>query len=213
MSLSKKNLDKLNKFKKNKNLNNESKNISNYTNLTGNDNLITNPLNSEDPNKIFYSLIDNSESLEETSNVNNSLRKSELNQININSSGHGLSAGLILSLNFTTGDGIDGVYTIQTAGTDTFTVKTTTVQFTSGNVSFNVNSTIANPTVYLFHSGNNMKDSLDIIWQANTYSRMPVKAEGFKYSGKGKLPRPTLTLSNLLGTITAILQLTNQITP
>lgn len=87
MSLSKKNLDKLNKFKKKKNLNNESKNISinNYTNITNNDNLITNPLNSEDPNKIFYSLIDNSESLEETSNVNNSLRKSEINQINMNS--------------------------------------------------------------------------------------------------------------------------------
>ena len=82
MSLSKKNLDKLNKFKKNKNLNNESKNINNYTN---NDNLITNPPNSEDPNKIFYSLIDNSESLEETSNVNNLLRKSEINQINMNS--------------------------------------------------------------------------------------------------------------------------------
>ena len=79
MSLSKKNLDKLNKFKKNKNLNNESNNINN------NDNLITNPLTSEDPNKIFYSLIDNSESLEETSNVNNSLRKSEINQINLNS--------------------------------------------------------------------------------------------------------------------------------
>jgi hypothetical protein len=83
MSLSKKNLDKLNKFKKKTNLNNESKNINNYTNLTNNDNLITSPLNSEDPNKIFYSLIDNSESLEETSNVNNSLRKSELNQINM----------------------------------------------------------------------------------------------------------------------------------
>ncbi len=82
MSLSKKNLDKLNKFKKNKNFNNESKNINNYTN---NDNLITYPLNSEDPNKIFYSLIDNSESLEETSNVNNSLRESEINQINMNS--------------------------------------------------------------------------------------------------------------------------------
>ena len=67
------------------NLNNESKNISNYTNKSDNDNLISNPLNSEDPNKIFYSLIDNSESLEETSNVNNSLRKSELNQINMNS--------------------------------------------------------------------------------------------------------------------------------
>ena len=85
MSLSKKNLDKLNKFKKHKNLNNESKSINNYTNLTHNDNLITNSLNSEDPNKIFYSLIDNSEFLDETSNVNNSLRKSELNQINMNS--------------------------------------------------------------------------------------------------------------------------------
>ncbi len=85
MSLSKKNLDKLNNFKKKKNLNNESKNINNYTNLTHNNNLITNPLNTEDPNKIFYSLIDNSESLEETSNVNNSLRKSEINQINMNS--------------------------------------------------------------------------------------------------------------------------------
>ncbi len=85
MSLSKKNLDKLNKLKKQKNLNSESKNINNYTNITNNDYLITNPLNSEDPNKIFYSLIDNSESLEETSNINNSLRKSEINQINMNS--------------------------------------------------------------------------------------------------------------------------------
>ena len=85
MSLSKKNLDKLNKLKKNKNLNNESKNINNYTNVPNNGNLINNPLNSEDPNKIFYSLIDNSESLEETSNLNNSLRKSEINQINMNS--------------------------------------------------------------------------------------------------------------------------------
>jgi len=74
-----------NNFKKNKNLNNESRNISNFTNISNNDNLISNPLNSEDPNKIFYSLIDNAESLEETSNINNSLRKSELNQININS--------------------------------------------------------------------------------------------------------------------------------
>ena len=85
MSLSKKNLDKLNKFKKKKNLNNESKNIINYTNISNNENLISNPLNSDDPNKIFYSLIDNSESLEQTSNVNNLLRKSEINQINMNS--------------------------------------------------------------------------------------------------------------------------------
>ena len=94
MSLSKKNLDKLNKFKKNKKLNNEIKNISNYKKISNNDNLISNQLNSEDPNKIFYSLIDNSESLEETSNVNNSLRKSEINQINMNSKKDNISKKL-----------------------------------------------------------------------------------------------------------------------
>ena len=76
------------------NLNNESENINNYTNITNNENLITNPLNSEDSNKIFYSLIDNSESLEETSNINNSLRESEINQINMNSQKHNLSKKL-----------------------------------------------------------------------------------------------------------------------
>jgi len=77
-----------------KNLNIYIKNFSNYTNISNNDNLISNPLNSEDPNKIFYSLIDNSESLEETSNVNNSLRKSEINQINMNSKKDNFSKNL-----------------------------------------------------------------------------------------------------------------------
>ena len=84
MSLSKKNLDKLNKFKANKNLNNNNSNLSNYSKIS-NDNSTKNPLKSEDPNKIFYSLIDNSESIEETCNVNHTLRKSELNQIKMNS--------------------------------------------------------------------------------------------------------------------------------
>ena len=84
MSLSKKNLDKLNKLKASKNLNNNNSNLSNYSKIS-NDNSTKNPLKSEDPNKIFYSLIDNSESIEETCNVNHSLRKSELNQINMNS--------------------------------------------------------------------------------------------------------------------------------
>ena len=85
MSLSKKNLDKLNKYKKNKNLNNDSNHISNYTKIDNNNNLTKIPLKSEDPNEIFYSLIDNSESLDETSKVNNLLRNSEINQPNINS--------------------------------------------------------------------------------------------------------------------------------
>ena len=85
MSLSKKNLDKLNDFKKNKNLNNHCKNRSNYNKTDNNDNLIKNALKSEVPSRIFYSLIDNSETLDETFKVNQTLRNSEINQININS--------------------------------------------------------------------------------------------------------------------------------
>ena len=132
--------------------------------------------------------------------------------ITITLNSHGFSTGLILSIDFTSGNGIDGVYTIQTVATNTFTVTATTSQSTSGNVSFNINSTIGNPTVYLFHSGNNLKDNTDLIWQANTYEKFPCDAEGFAYSGKGKLPRPTLKFSNLLGNITAIMQLVNQTT-
>jgi len=97
MSLSKKNLDKLNKYKKNKNLNNDINNISNYTKIDNNDNSNKIPFKSEDPKKIFYSLIDNSESLEETSNVNHSLRKSEINQINMNSRKANFSKKLTLT--------------------------------------------------------------------------------------------------------------------
>jgi lambda family phage minor tail protein L len=40
---------------------------------------------------------------------------------------------------------------------------------------------------------------------------MPIQAEGFSFN-KGQLPRPTLTVSNALGTITAILLNVNSIT-
>ena len=135
-------------------------------------------------------------------------------EIEITLDGHNLTVGTILTLDFHTGGAADGIYTIQTVDTNTFTVTAIVSQTISGSntVSFNVNSVSANPTVYLFHAGNNMKDSGDIIWQSNTYSRMPCKAEGFKYTGKGKLPRPTIGFSNLLGTITAIIQLTNNAT-
>ena len=132
--------------------------------------------------------------------------------ITISATGHGMPVGTIVVLDFTSGNGIDGIYTIQTESSNQFTVTATNSQTTSGNISFNSNQTPTVPTVYLFHGGNNMKDSLDIVWQSNTYTRIPVKAEGFKYTGKGKLPRPTITFSNLLGTITSILQLTNQTT-
>ena len=134
------------------------------------------------------------------------------NTITVSQNGHGMPVGTIIPLNFTSGTAIDGIYTIQTESTNQFTVTAINSQSTSGNLTMNVNQTPTVPVVYLFHGGNNMKDSTDIIWQSNSYTRIPVKADGFKYTGKGKLPRPTLSLSNLLGTITAILQLTNQTT-
>ena len=94
MSLSKKNLDKLNKYKKNRNLNNDSNNISNYSKKDNSDNLTKDSLKLEDPNQIFYSLIDNSETLDETTEVNYLLRKSEMDSINTTSKGTGYSTHL-----------------------------------------------------------------------------------------------------------------------
>ena len=64
---------------------------------------------------------------------------------------------------------------------------------------------------YRFHNGTNALSNGDIIWAGNTYIKMPIQAEGFSFN-KGQLPRPTLTVSNALGTITAILLNVNSIT-
>jgi len=66
-------------------------------------------------------------------------------------------------------------------------------------------------TIYRFHNGSSLKDNGEIVWAGNSYQRFPIKAEGFQY-GKGQLPRPTLTVSNALGTITAILLSVNTTT-
>ena len=68
-------------------------------------------------------------------------------------------------------------------------------------------------TVYRFHDGSNMNSSGELIWDGNSYQRFPVKAEGFQFTGKGQIPRPKFTVSNALGTITALMALVNQTTP
>jgi len=63
-------------------------------------------------------------------------------------------------------------------------------------------------TVYRFHAGINDVGSgvQNIVWAGNTYSRLPIQAEGFEYNAEsGQLPRPTVTVANLFGSITAIL--------
>lgn len=58
---------------------------------------------------------------------------------------------------------------------------------------------------YRFHAGVNADDNQNIIWVGNGYLAFPIEAEGFEYSGQGQLPRPKLRVSNVFGTITALL--------
>lgn len=82
--------------------------------------------------------------------------------------------------------------------------------------------------VYRFHAGMSLRDggallaedgsyllletgdilTLEVgalIWNGNSYSWFPIEASGFEQTGNGQLPRPTLRMSNLLGTITGLM--------
>lgn len=64
-------------------------------------------------------------------------------------------------------------------------------------------------TTFRFHAGTNDVSNGDVIWAGNTYQRYPIEVEGFEYSGNGQLPRPKIRVSNIFGTITAILLTVN----
>ena len=66
---------------------------------------------------------------------------------------------------------------------------------------------------FRWHNGANADVNGNIVWNGNSYVRLPIQAEGFEYSNTGTLPRPTLTISNLDGTMTALLLLVNGTTP
>lgn len=57
------------------------------------------------------------------------------------------------------------------------------------------------------HRFTNTKNELgaNIVWQGNTYTAIPLKAEGYEASGQGTLPRPNISVSNLLGTFTTLI--------
>ena len=63
-----------------------------------------------------------------------------------------------------------------------------------------------------WHAGSNANVTGNITWNGNAYTRIPVKADGFEYTNTGSLPRPTLTVANLDGTITALLLGVNDVT-
>ena len=77
------------------------------------------------------------------------------------------------------------------------------------------------PTTFRFHAGSNMNTNQEIIWQGNTYQKLPMSFEGAEFSGKGQIPRPTLTIANLGGitrsgeviTVTDLMIIVNVTTP
>jgi lambda family phage minor tail protein L len=45
-----------------------------------------------------------------------------------------------------------------------------------------------------------------VVWQGQTYSPFPVQVEGLDFSAKGPLPRPTIRVSNVDGTLGALVR-------
>jgi len=69
------------------------------------------------------------------------------------------------------------------------------------------------PTYY-FHNGVASNDAMYLRFGGQAYTRLPIEAEGFEYKGGGQssLPRPTLRVSNLFSSITALLNEVNETT-
>ena len=67
-------------------------------------------------------------------------------------------------------------------------------------------------TIYRFHNGSNTNSNGSLVWKGNEYQSFPIKCDGFEFQGTGSLPRPTVIISNIFGTITAIMQNVNDTT-
>ena len=64
-----------------------------------------------------------------------------------------------------------------------------------------------------WHNGCNEGITGGIVWDGNTYSSFAIQAEGFEQTSTGSLPRPTLTVANTDGLITALILDVNAVTP
>lgn len=67
---------------------------------------------------------------------------------------------------------------------------------------FELDLTDLDGPIYMFH--NEEVEETDIHFDGNIYTPVPIQANGFEYTGNGKSPRPTLTISNVTGAVTAL---------
>lgn len=68
---------------------------------------------------------------------------------------------------------------------------------------FELDVTPLGGSLYRFHAGKNGLLA-DIVWNGNTYFAYPVQADGFEVNGKGPLPRPKFQVANVIGTMSAL---------
>jgi lambda family phage minor tail protein L len=59
--------------------------------------------------------------------------------------------------------------------------------------------------VYYFHDGI-AQGTNQIIFGGHTYTAFPIRAEGFEWSTRGALPRPTLSVSNIASVVSQLLR-------
>lgn len=64
-------------------------------------------------------------------------------------------------------------------------------------------SSLPGGTILYFHGGVNGLGT-DIVWRGVTYSRYPIDVEGFERSSSGTLPRPKIKVANILGSISTL---------
>ena len=67
-------------------------------------------------------------------------------------------------------------------------------------------------TLYRFHNGANLNANGEVVWAGNSYLRFPIDCSGFEFGSTGTLPRPKISISNIFGTITTIMQDVNETT-
>ncbi len=120
------------------------------------------------------------------------------------STAHGFSDGDSVTIS-----GVNGMVELND---NTYTV--TSVSSTSFSLGVNGSSygswtsggTVTKPAnlILRWHSGKN-ENLHDIVWQGDVYTSFPVEADGFEWSGKGSIPRPTLTVANITSYLSGIL--------
>lgn len=70
---------------------------------------------------------------------------------------------------------------------------------------FVLDATPVGGTVSRFTNGTNPIGG-SVVWQGQTYQPFPIEATGFEFTGQGKIPRPTLRVSNVGGIIGALVR-------